>query len=220
MSLNPRWTLAAAALMGFAGTALAANHVDAQNHEWLPLTVVTNFSWAQIDAVCQNELEAPGACNGSLGSLDLTDWTWASRAESVALIGEFMLAAGDTTDPAVIRGPNGYGTAAFNWAQSFTSAMGVTYPFLSPNGAQNEYTYGFTNGGGGDYSWLCRGQSCVWTSYAAASERYGGNSELWGAWFYRVAPVPEPASVALLLTGAGLLLGLQRRRSAGSGKRA
>lgn len=205
MKPNPKWSLAVAALLCAAGPATAANHVDSLNQEWLPLSTLTNYSWADIDGVCQSVGEAPGPCNGSLGGVDLTGWTWASRTEVVALIGEFMATAGDNTPPATIMGPNGYGTMSYSWAQALMAVMGTTAPALGA------YTFGFTNGGGGDYAWLCNAGPCVWESYAAASEAYGGQSEYYGAWFHRAAPVPEPASIALLLTGGALLAGLHRR---------
>lgn len=196
-----------AAMACIASPAMAANHVDSNGNEWLPLTTLTNYTWAEIDAVCQSTLEAPGPCSGMLGSFDLTGWTWASRTEVVALIGEFMVAAGDNTPPATITGPNGYGVMGYSWASAAIAAMGTT---ATPLGA---YTFGFTNGGPGDFSWLCAGGQCVWDSYAASSERYSGRSEFYGAWLYRAAPVPEPSSVALMLAGVAALAGLQRRRS-------
>lgn len=95
------------------------------NHEWLPLTAVTNFSWAEIDAVCQSAAEAAGPCSGNLGAVDLTGWTWASRPEVVALIGEFMVAAGDNTATVNITGSGGYGTMSSRWAQNVINVVGV-----------------------------------------------------------------------------------------------
>lgn len=209
MNLYSKWTATAAALVCVVGNVSAANHVDSLNQEWLPLTTVTNFSWAEIDGVCQSLFETPGACNGSLGGTDLTGWTWASRVEVNTLIGEFMVAAGDLTPPINISSGGGYGTMGFNWGQAVIAAMGTTAPSVG------NYTLGFTNGGRtgpGDYSWLCAGGPCVWDSYAAANDRFGGKSEFWGGWFYRAAVVPEPSSMALMLAGAALLVGLQRRR--------
>ena len=181
------------------------------NHEWLPLTAVTNFSWAEIDAVCQSAAEAAGPCSGNLGAVDLTGWTWASRPEVVALIGEFMVAAGDNTATVNITGSGGYGTMSYSWAQNVINVVGVTLPNYNGNGL-NSYTFGFSNAAPGNFNWLCTGPSCVWTSYAAANENYGGRSDAYGIWLYRAAaPVPEPASLALMLAGGTLLLGMKRR---------
>ena len=135
---------------------LRPTNVDSLGREWLPLTTLTDSSWAQIDGVCQSAAEAPGACSGVLGSVDLTGWTWASRAEVVSLIGEFMGAAGDNTPPANITGGSGYGTHSASWAQAITAAMGVT---ATPLGS---YSFGFTNGGPGNFAWVCHGGPCVW----------------------------------------------------------
>ncbi len=202
------WSAAAAGLVFAVGPVSAANHVDALGRQWLPLTAVRDYSWAEIDGICQSASEAPGACVGSLGSVNLTGWTWASRAEVVALIGEFMTAAGDPAPPSTVTTPGqGYGTNAYAWAPAITAAMGIT---AAPLGS---YTYGFTNGAPGNFAWVCHGSPCGWTSYAAANESYGGKSIYYGGWFHQAAPVPEPSSVVLMSAGAALLLGVQRRRA-------
>jgi hypothetical protein len=197
--------------LGGAGSASAANFVDAQGRQWLPLTTLTNQSWAEIDSVCPSYSEGPGACTGSLAGVDLTGWTWASRPEVVGLIGQFMAAAGDSTSPSAIIGPHGYGTNAHTWAASITQAMGITAPALGNR------TFGFTSGGpgfGGDagnFAWVCHDGLCGLTSYAAAGETYGGKSTNYGGWFYQAAAVPEPSGIVLMLAGATLLATLRRR---------
>lgn len=207
-----KWTAVAAALTGLAGSA-SAGYVDSLSREWLPLTTVTGYSWDQIDAVCQNNAEAAGACGGSLGSVDLTGWTWASRDDVLALMGEFMVAAGDSTPVSAIASTHGYGTSVYRWAEAITAAMDITAPGLDSR------TFGFTSTNY-YYAWVCHGGPCGWQSYAAASERYGGASDFFGGWFYRASGttghVPEPSSTALLLAaGAAVLLNrLSRRRVA------
>lgn len=206
MGINERWIAAIVALAGGAGPAMAANHVDALGREWAPLTTLTHQSWDQIDSRCQNTTEAQGACQGVLGGVDLTGWTWASRAEVVTFIGEFMAAAGDATPPSTMTGPHGYGTQNDAWAAPAIAAMGTTAPAIGA------HTFGFTSENY-CFAWLCTGTPCGRVSYAAAGEQYGGSSEFYGAWFYRMAPVPEPSSVALMLAGAAGLVGVRRLRT-------
>lgn len=43
--------------------------------EWMQVTDTVNFSWNDMASVCD---VGTGACTGSLGTTDLTGWTWAS----------------------------------------------------------------------------------------------------------------------------------------------
>lgn len=56
----------------------ADNYVN-QKREWLhPSHTIGNRSWNQIASVCSPDT---GVCSGSLGSVDLTGWIWASSSD-------------------------------------------------------------------------------------------------------------------------------------------
>ena len=46
-----------------------------EGREWRQLTDTLNYSWNQVSSVCS---PSSGACNGTIGSVHFSSWTWAS----------------------------------------------------------------------------------------------------------------------------------------------
>ena len=61
--------------------------VDSQGRAWRELTGTTGHSWSSVTTRCPTDGSTP--CTGSLGSVSLEGWIWASRAQVQAMLAEF-----------------------------------------------------------------------------------------------------------------------------------
>lgn len=62
--------------------------ISADGNIWLQPLDFVNFTWNEIDAVCNSA--SGGVCNGSLGGNILTGWTWAGIDEANSLFNSYI----------------------------------------------------------------------------------------------------------------------------------
>jgi len=113
--------LACVLLCGVTGSAVAFD--DGTGKEWRQLYETVGPSWNQIAEVCPRDGVTP--CMGSLGSLDLRTWIWATDAQVVALMGLY--------EPAILTAvpPVLSGDAYFFTANGFLADMRYTFNFAT-----------------------------------------------------------------------------------------
>ncbi len=202
----------AAALMLLSLETLATPVVVGDN-EWRQLTETTGFSWNEIATVCDPD---SGACNGVLGEVDFSSWTWASTYDVLDNLlspltpltysyGTFDHESGETawaTEFTTLFNPT-LGNSSF---AGVIGALRTTIDHGSYVAGQNAYLYDyFDNSNTRD-----RVSTYGWSLFDYATE-------FRGVWLYRTAtPVAEPP--VLLLIGIGLLSLAIRRRAGAAGQ--
>jgi len=207
-------------ILGLLAAGLLAAPIAAQavgvvvgGKEWRQLTETVYLSRNQVATVCSS---VTGACSGSLGSVSFDGWTWASNTD-IQLLFEQLVKPGTTqfataftnyesfNDPDIDAaiGPGGFNATqvetnlevVWGWSRSLlvTSTRTAAY---------NPRFIDIINNNEKDRAWL-----------GDADLVLDGPARSRGVWLYRVVPVPEPGTLALL--GLGLAgLGLSRRRKA------
>jgi len=126
---------AALAAIGFVAIASAqVAYVDAQGREWRQVKGTTGRTWNQIATVCPTDGATP--CNGTLGSLDLTGWVWATDTQVTELFSEFV--------PLILEQPSFGGPGHALPAMFFFGSFQPTFEFYTTVGGYN-YVSGWTS---------------------------------------------------------------------------
>lgn len=177
--------------------------VNVNGVEWAQVDLFTNLSWLDVSAVCPG-----GICTNSdtLNGFDVEGWVWAASEEVVSLFNNYI------GSPALGPAPSFYFEAESSWGPAFfsdgwratanifggPSVSGITSQATSPGAA---YLATFIDRNPGSTA-----QDLVSVSdvlHIATPER--------GAWLYRPAAVPVPATLSLV--GLALLGFAWTRRS-------
>jgi hypothetical protein len=186
---------------------LAANALTVDGKEWRQVVDTVGISWSQVAAVCS---PGTGVCDGKVGDISFTGWTWASVDDIRALFDHLIL-------PESIQFP----TSDSSWGEFYTHNIGAV---IDEKVLINTYTHApsiFEGVFGLSRSDYLDGN----ISYAlspslynyfldgagdgASLFRFSGKDSIadWlGVWLYRNAvPISEPGTYALILAGFGLL---------------
>jgi hypothetical protein len=134
------------------------------------------------------------AGNGSGAPAQLGDATWRytsfNTAEWSTLGGDFVSSASAT---AIVGAPE----AVYTWTSSGLAAD----------------VQSWVNGGAGNFGWILIGDEQNTSSVREFISRNSADISMWpGLTITYTQAVPEPATVAMLLAGLALLLGLNRKR--------
>ncbi len=125
-------------LVGIVGIGAAPVRGETQ---WRELYETTGLTWAQISTVCPTDGVTP--CAGSIGTVDLTGWVWATSAQVLELLDDYQPAL-DTANPPYMAGPDQFGAGAgFLNDMRWTAYFSLTYFY-------SEVTYGWTASKDGD----------------------------------------------------------------------
>jgi hypothetical protein len=168
-------------LIGSIGPAMSGPVADGK--EWFQPADITGFSWNDFNAVCGGG----GACTGSVGTTDLTGWTWASVDDVNALFNRYI---GSNQ----LSGPSSYQEVDSAWAPAFFSDFTPSDATVSIENRLLGLVRDEFNGTNGRYAQL---QDSLGTSTgdsastASGFSKLGSNSKL-GAFLYRPDPDGGP----------------------------
>src|SRR5262245_12388292 len=90
---------------------------DGHDKEWRQLTDTAGATWNQLATACPQDGQTP--CAGSVGTVDLTGWVWATDAQVLALF--------SYTEPAIIGNRSIAGQVYFGSAQTFLQSFTPTF---------------------------------------------------------------------------------------------
>jgi len=177
--------------------------VIVDDKEWAQLTETTGINFDSIEAACNT---VAGECSGSVGGKELTGWTLASIYDVGELFSEFTPHTGGVD--------GGHNEINSSWAPLFLSVFTPTYLSLSksmawgrtrtPSPTISYHTYsGFV-----EDSFDPLAADRVSTGHTV----HGGTVAHIGAWLYKDATVPAPASIWLFGAGLMALAGIKRKR--------
>jgi len=192
--------------MAAASTATAAPvHLGfndtATNLQWGQITDFTNVSWNTLTAKCNPSCTAGESING----YDLTGWTLASNAQVDVMLQHF-LSANSLTYPGfgIIRNSD-------DWRGPLLSMFTPTSSF--------DPAFGWDGLTFDSHSETQRAAYEIFVSSSVPMEASSAliglktyQSPSLGAWLYEASPVPEPASVTLVVGGLIGLATARRRR--------
>ncbi|QFU74431.1 hypothetical protein EY643_01490 [Halioglobus maricola] len=91
---------------------MPARAVEVDGREWLQPVDFINLSWLDVAAVCDSDT---GACNGMLGAIDVTGYTWANVDDVNALFNSFGVSP-------PLAGPDAIAEIDSAWAPAFFAA--------------------------------------------------------------------------------------------------
>jgi hypothetical protein len=107
LTTNPWWSarfLFALRIPGVAtpgpGTSIRVAFVDSAGRQWADLNDTLNLTWNEVAAVCPTN--GVTKCSGSVGSVDVTGWIWATRQQWIDL---FLEVTGLSSFPSCTGGP-------------------------------------------------------------------------------------------------------------------
>lgn len=184
-------SLAAAACIApaFAGSTEVA-YTDSQGREWRQVNLTANFTWSQIAGVCPTDGVTP--CSGSLGSVSMNGWVWATREQVVQLFAEFSPAVSKTGQ---VAGPQYFNPAFGFLFGTFVPTMNEITPFYINLGL-----WGWTaSSAGGNKAYIASSlatttpQNGIFS--AVNQELRGSASSSRGAWLYRSTAPACPADL-------------------------
>ncbi|MCP3883062.1 MAG: hypothetical protein GY701_32385 [Sulfitobacter sp.] len=204
------WIRTLAVIFTLFSTAALAQPVIKDGKEWLQPADFVNLSWDDVAVVCD---PGTGACSGTLGTTDVTGYTWASVDDVKGLFNAYgvtpplaaidqRLESGSSWAPLALSDfdPTDIGKgsrAAWAWASDSPSSGFGYSPLIRDRSHANAYD----DADAGSY------HSSV---YATRSI---------GAWLYREpssagpSPVPTAPTYVLIFTVLGLLVIATRRLS-------
>src|SRR5262249_13913568 len=83
MQMRKPYTFILPLLRPLSSPAAAQGVNDGHDKEWRQLTDTGGVTWNQLAAACPQDGQTP--CTGTVGTVDLTGWVWASDAQVLAL---------------------------------------------------------------------------------------------------------------------------------------
>ncbi len=208
------WIRTLAVIFTLFSTAALAQPVIKDGKEWLQPKDFVNLTWYDVAQVCD---PVTGLCDGTLGSTDVTGYTWASVDEVSGLFNAYGVAP-------PLTGLGEVNHADSSWAPAFLDDFDHTY--IS---SRHEYVWGWARTAdtrGASYTPACANwfESTVFdTAITDNSEPNGFEADTLGVFLYTLRPNTSPATVptfptyVLIFTVLGLLAiatrGLSRRNA-------
>ncbi len=200
-----------------------SNAVVINGKDWRQLTETTGFSFNNVSNSTTGTCDVnTGLCNGSLGGVDFTGWTWATNEEVGGL---FNYIVGTTAVDFTISGGDSYREYASEWADRAVDSDGIGgldtglfLPTIVDNGevgrvlgiTRSESTYDQNNAFmPGIYDAYRDG----WEDQIATTTHgwKSISSDNKGLWMYREVPVSAPLALMLIgLAGIGFSRRLQK----------
>jgi PEP-CTERM motif len=216
-----RLVLFSAITLGLSGGAWAFD--DGEGREWRSLSDTEGLSWLQAARLCP--VNGQHTCNGTVGGIELAGWVWATRRQVMDLF-NLKLPKAARLD---LGQPARFGLEQLGAVEAFLADV------LEPNhafcinyacGAGVLCLTASRAGLGGAYvgaaSWH-RTPVSIEAGFSVGSV-VGANLVLadHGLWMFRgdrfTAPVPEPATSALLAGGLAALAWRRRKASAATAR--
>lgn len=217
VSIRSAVRLAAVATVAtLVGTAAQA-YDDGAGHRWAQLGSSQGLTWNQVSSVCA--MDGTSACQGSVGGHDLTGWVWATQQQVINLFNKGLAPEQALTPEA----PGIDGIEGFFAAQAFIGpVLSATWSFCS-NYQCGAFLSGWTAntedglGGVAGVNWSTTPGSLSGSMSAGGLSDPDAPLFAHGVWMWQpTAPVPEPASTALMCAGLAAMAWRMRRRQGGT----
>lgn len=123
-----RLALVAGVSMAWVPAALGQDaYTDLQGRTWRQLVGTTGATWNQVRAACPTD---GSACQGMVGSADLTGWVWASQEDVLGLFAEFapdIVPGGSVGGPAYTLAGLGFTGTFVPTSSTYTIVGGFFY---------------------------------------------------------------------------------------------
>ena len=181
----------AAALLCASGACAQVAYTDSQGRQWREVTPTVARTWNQVAAVCPTDGVTP--CSGALGSVSVTGWVWATRADVIGLYSEWVPAIAKTGDAGgaqyTLQGLSFF--EVFNETSFGCTVVGCSFGVtgwtstLVPGSATIAYTAGVGAGYNPNYASFTANMTSPVTEINPTR----------GVWMYMPAPEPCPADL-------------------------
>jgi hypothetical protein len=181
--------LAFAIMVGAPASAATIDYTDALGNQWRDLNDTVNISWDQIDAICANDGLTP--CAGSIGTVDFSGWTWATRDQVRSL---FVELTGLNTE---LDDYFHQDDLSSSWAPAALAAVTPTF-----SNAFVTYVFGSTSTSPGYLPFIADNHQLGFDEVNLTQFNPTQQGPDLGAWLYQpAATVPDPSTLLLLTTG-------------------